>query len=318
MAAILIMDNHPASRMLLAAVLTSAKHIVTETFDGIEALTKIRAMDYDIVFCDPFLTNKSGHEFIRQLRNDPFLKSVPVVFWIAAQDIPEAQCLARTHGVTHLLSKRSKPGEILQLLVTMLGEALAGYVPETEFNHSFVHLITERLLEAMSTRDTPPSQPLYPPDEHARQHQARPILVVEDNPMDVDFMLQAFKESNVANPVNVCRDGEEALQYIEAHQTPEDPNLPLLVLLDLRLPKVDGIDVLRQARQHSVWRQVPFIVVTTSRENIDITTAYDLSVNSYIVKPVNFPAFAEVVKHIRVYWLLTNEPPFPEPCRRPS
>ena len=84
------------------------------------------------------------------------------------------------------------------------------------------------------------------------------------------------------------------------------------MLLDLRLPKVDGIDVLRQARQHPVWKQIPFVVVTTSRENADISRAYELGVNSYIVKPVDFSAFAEVVKQIKFYWLLTNEPPFPD------
>jgi CheY-like chemotaxis protein len=141
---------------------------------------------------------------------------------------------------------------------------------------------------------------------------ARPILVVEDNPMDLDFLLQAFEEHGVLNPVCVCRDGEEALQFIDAHPTPEDSNLPLLVLLDLRLPKVDGVEVLRHARQHPVWRQIPVVVVTTSRENADISKAYELGVNSYIVKPVDFTAFATVVKQIKFYWLLTNEPPFPD------
>jgi CheY-like chemotaxis protein len=141
---------------------------------------------------------------------------------------------------------------------------------------------------------------------------ARPILVVEDNPMDLDFLLQAFEEHGVLNPVYVCRDGDEALLFIEAHSTPDDAKLPILVLLDLRLPKVDGVDVLRQARQHPVWKRIPFVVVTTSRENADISRAYDLGVNSYIVKPMSFAAFAEVVKQIKFYWLLTNQPPFPD------
>lgn len=141
----------------------------------------------------------------------------------------------------------------------------------------------------------------------------RSILVVEDNDMDLDFCLQAFEEHAIVNPVFVCRDGEEALQFIDAHCEPGDPEFPLLVLLDLRLPKVDGIDVLRHARQQLVWKQVPFIVLTTSSENTDISAAYQHGVNSYIVKPVDFAAFAEVVKHIKVYWILTNESPFAAP-----
>ena len=154
------------------------------------------------------------------------------------------------------------------------------------------------------------------PEARSLARSVRPILVVEDNPMDLDFMLQALAENDVVNPVRVGRDGEEALQFLAAHGTPDDPDLPLLVLLDLRLPKVDGIDVLRQIRQHPVWRQVPLVVVTTSRENADIARAYELGVNSYIVKPMNFTAFVEVVRQLKLYWLLLNEPPFPEAHRR--
>lgn len=139
----------------------------------------------------------------------------------------------------------------------------------------------------------------------------RPILVVEDNPMDLDFTLQAFDENGIANPVVVCRDGEEALQYISAHESPNGLGMPLLVLLDLRLPKVDGIEVLRRAKAHPTWKQVPFVILTTSRDNTDLDAAYALGVNSYIVKPVDFGSFGEIVKKIKLYWLLTNEPPWP-------
>jgi CheY-like chemotaxis protein len=138
----------------------------------------------------------------------------------------------------------------------------------------------------------------------------RPILIVEDNAMDLDLTLQAFQEHGIANPITACRDGEEALQYLEEHNSPTDSQLPILVLLDLRLPKVDGIEVLRAARKHPVWKMVPIVILTTSRESRDIEAAYELGVSSYIVKPVDFLSFAEVVKTINLYWLLTNESPF--------
>ena len=140
----------------------------------------------------------------------------------------------------------------------------------------------------------------------------RPILLVEDNPMDVDLTCQALQEHSVANSIICCRDGDEAIRYIEKHHAATDPQIPILVLLDLRLPKIDGLDVLRHARQHPIWKQVPVIVLTTSRQNEDIEAAYKLGVNSYIVKPVDFAAFAEVIRTIKLYWLLTNEPPFPK------
>jgi CheY-like chemotaxis protein len=138
----------------------------------------------------------------------------------------------------------------------------------------------------------------------------RPIMLVEDNPMDLDLTIQALEEHSVANPVVACRDGEEAIRYMDEHRTPSDERLPILVLLDLRLPKIDGIDVLRHARADPVWKQVPIVVMTTSREHVDIQAAYQLGVNSYIVKPVDFASFADVMKTIKVYWLLTNESPF--------
>lgn len=143
------------------------------------------------------------------------------------------------------------------------------------------------------------------------QSPLRPILVVEDNDMDLDFCLQAFGEHAIANPVVACRDGEEALAFINFHNDPADAQFPLLVLLDLRLPKVHGIEVLRHARTLPVWKQVPFVVLTTSTHTEDINAAYEQGVNSYIVKPVDFQAFVDVVRHIKMYWILTNVPPFP-------
>jgi len=138
----------------------------------------------------------------------------------------------------------------------------------------------------------------------------RPVLLVEDNPMDIDLTLQAFQDHNLVNPIVVCRDGEEALTYVESHPAQDDPEIPVIVLLDLRLPKVDGLDVLRTMRSHPVWGRIPVIILTTSRQNTDIEMAYQLGANSYIVKPVDFDAFTEVVKTVKMYWILTNQAPY--------
>jgi len=140
----------------------------------------------------------------------------------------------------------------------------------------------------------------------------RPILLIEDNEMDIDLTQQAFAEYAVANPIAICRDGEEAIAYIDQHASADDGRLPIVILLDLRLPRVDGLEVLRYARRQPVWQQLPIVVMTTSRENRDIETAYQSGANSYIIKPVDFEAFSEVVKSIKIYWLLTNQPPFPD------
>ncbi|NHC06890.1 response regulator [Azonexus fungiphilus] len=138
----------------------------------------------------------------------------------------------------------------------------------------------------------------------------RPILVVEDNDMDIDFCVQAFDEHSIANPVIACRDGDEAIAFINTHGDPLDPQFPLLVLLDLRLPKVDGIEVLRHARKQANWQLVPIVVMTTSNDNGDVKVAYQEGANSYILKPVDFARFSEVVKYLKVYWILSNEAPF--------
>ena len=143
-----------------------------------------------------------------------------------------------------------------------------------------------------------------------KKSSVRPILLIEDNPMDLDLTLQAFKESGLTNPVEVCRDGEEALDYIESHTSETDDKLPIIVLLDLRLPKIDGIEVLEEVKENDVWKRIPFIVMTTSREDKDVDRAYSLGANSYIVKPISFEAFTEVVTMIKHYWLTTNESPF--------
>jgi CheY-like chemotaxis protein len=135
----------------------------------------------------------------------------------------------------------------------------------------------------------------------------RPILLVEDNPMDLDLALRAFSRRKLTNPVEVARDGQEALEWIARWEA--GAPLPLVMLLDLKLPRVDGLEVLRQVRAHPVTQGLPVVVLTSSSEDKDIETAYRLHANSYIVKPVNFDKFMEVAAQIELYWCLLNHPP---------
>ncbi len=145
--------------------------------------------------------------------------------------------------------------------------------------------------------------------------ESRPILLVEDNTMDVDFMLQAFAENNITNPVQVCRDGEEALTYIRLYATPDTLQLPVLVLLDLHLPKVCGLDVLRVARLEPVWKCIPFIILTSSCNDSDMVSAYELGVNSYLIKPMDYKAYANLAINLKAYWLVLNASPYFDPAR---
>ncbi|MBN1146272.1 MAG: response regulator [Anaerolineales bacterium] len=135
----------------------------------------------------------------------------------------------------------------------------------------------------------------------------RPIFLIEDNPMDVDLTRRAFARHNVANPFTIARDGEEALAYLDNLET-GDPS-PLVILLDLKLPKVDGLEVLRYLKTNPRFQMVPVVVLTTSSEDSDVQVAYREGANSYIVKPVDFDKFNQVVDKIHSYWCELNVPP---------
>jgi CheY-like chemotaxis protein len=135
----------------------------------------------------------------------------------------------------------------------------------------------------------------------------RPILLVEDNPMDVDLTQRTFARQNLSNPLEVARDGQEALEWLPRWEHGEQ--LPMLVLLDLKLPKVDGIEVLRQLKRHPHFSILPVVVLTSSKHEQDIQTAYQLGVNSYIVKPVDYDYFMDVATQIERYWLEINVSP---------
>ena len=136
---------------------------------------------------------------------------------------------------------------------------------------------------------------------------AKPILIVEDNPMDVDLTVRAFTRRHVTNPIEVARDGEEALAWIPRWEAGE--LLPVVILLDLKLPKVDGLEVLRRLKSHAELRAIPVVVLTTSTQENDVRAAYQLGANSYIVKPVDFDKFMEVAAQVDLYWNVLNRPP---------
>ena len=138
------------------------------------------------------------------------------------------------------------------------------------------------------------------------------ILLVEDDQNDVELAVHALKKHNLANRIQVVRDGAEALDFLFARGafSHRDINqIPRVVLLDLKLPKVDGLEVLRQVKSDPRTRKVPVVILTSSREERDVVESYNLGVNSYILKPVDFQQFTEAVRTIGLYWLLLNEPP---------
>ncbi len=137
------------------------------------------------------------------------------------------------------------------------------------------------------------------------------ILLVEDNPDDVELALHALKKNNIVNHVEVVRDGQEALDYLfyRGKYSNSNHHLPGLILLDLKLPKVDGIEILKDIKIDRRRKLIPVVVLTSSKEERDVIESYNLGVNSYIRKPVDFDQFVETVKHIGFYWLLINEPP---------
>ncbi|MDE3119727.1 MAG: response regulator [Nitrospirota bacterium] len=138
------------------------------------------------------------------------------------------------------------------------------------------------------------------------------ILLVEDNPHDVELTLRVFKKNHLTNRIHVVRDGAEALEYLfctGAYAARNIEDRPKLVLLDLKLPKVDGLQVLQRLKGDPRTRALPVTVLTSSREERDLVESYRLGVNSYIVKPVDFDQFAETVRQIGLYWMLLNQPP---------
>jgi len=139
----------------------------------------------------------------------------------------------------------------------------------------------------------------------------RPILLVEDNPRDLELTLAALAKCQLANDIVVARDGAEALDYLYGRNDYADrqPGDPAVVLLDLKLPKVDGLEVLERVKSDPNQRQIPVVMLTSSREERDLLRSYELGVNAFVVKPVDFNAFFEAIQDLGMFWAILNEPP---------
>jgi CheY-like chemotaxis protein len=139
----------------------------------------------------------------------------------------------------------------------------------------------------------------------------KPILLVEDNPNDLELTLIALEKSHLANDVVVVRDGAEALEYLECRGAfvTRTPGNPAVILLDLKLPKVDGLEVLRHIRSSDSLKSTPVVMLTSSREEQDVLRSYALGVNAYVVKPVEFREFVRAIADLGVFWAVLNEPP---------
>jgi CheY-like chemotaxis protein len=139
----------------------------------------------------------------------------------------------------------------------------------------------------------------------------RPILLVEDNPKDLELTLEALERSRLANDVVIARDGVEALDYLysRGEYANRPPGHPAVVLLDLKLPRVDGLQVLEQVKKDDDLRSIPVVMLTASREELDLVRSYKLGVNAYVVKPVGFKEFLDAVRDLGVFWAVLNEPP---------
>jgi CheY-like chemotaxis protein len=148
----------------------------------------------------------------------------------------------------------------------------------------------------------------------------RRILLVEDSLKDIDLTLAALEEHNLANKVDVARDGAEALDYLHRRGrfAGRDNNLPVVVFLDIKMPKLNGIEVLQKMKSDPALKQLPVVMLTSSKEEPDLATCYELGANAYVVKPVDFQQFVNAVKQVGIFWAVLNQPPPPADTRQSS
>jgi CheY-like chemotaxis protein len=142
-------------------------------------------------------------------------------------------------------------------------------------------------------------------------HELKPILLAEDDPSDAELTIEALADNKLANRVTLVRDGVEAMEYLrcEGEYRTRKPGNPAVVILDIKMPRMDGIDVLRAIRSDPALKLIPVVMLTSSREEQDLIRSYELGINAYVVKPVNFSQFVESVRHIGLFWAVLNELP---------
>jgi len=153
---------------------------------------------------------------------------------------------------------------------------------------------------------------MTPLKKEGKMEHKRTILLVEDNPDDVELTLRALKQYNIGNQIDVVRDGAEALEYLfttDAYTDRDASNMPAVVILDLKLPKVDGLEVLQRMRADERTKLVPVVILTSSKEEKDMINGYKFGANSYVQKPVDFTQFLEAARQLGLYWMVINEPP---------
>lgn len=141
--------------------------------------------------------------------------------------------------------------------------------------------------------------------------QIRSILYVEDNPLDIELTIEAMKENSILNPIAITKDGVEALEYLmcEGKYANRIGGNPSMILLDLKMPRMDGLELLTILKKDPKFKRIPVVMLTSSREEKDLVKGYDLGVNAYVVKPIDFLAFTDLVKQISTFWVITNELP---------
>jgi two-component system, response regulator len=134
------------------------------------------------------------------------------------------------------------------------------------------------------------------------------LILIEDNPNDVELTLHALREHKLASTIHVVRDGVEALDFFFGADQPDQKSIKL-ILLDIKLPKIDGLEVLSRLKSHPATKAIPVVILTSSNQERDILQSYDIGANSYIVKPVNFHQFTDVIRELGLYWMIVNQPP---------